>query len=641
VSAVLSPPTLARHRTRLGVNSERMLGQSSQFFASATDAFAELIQNAYRAGASRVWVAANEKTREIVFRDNGRGCENFQDVLNLASSGWRPDQVVNAAGFGAFAVFALAETVTIRSFPADAPAWECTFGPEAFRGSEIVVNEIIRGLDGPITGFEVTATLDASVTFPALEEEATSAWRHFFPLHVSLITPTGQVELPARSPALPTDGDCEPVVLETAVGSFAFCQTMYHVVRHRDVIWEHRQAGDLIANEVVGVTSRTTPSTMDEAVLTLVAGYNMRWTVAPSSGVRPQLPDRHTLKRDQAFTDAMSVLRQAILAWADVPAILRQMAHHIGTRADVDIESVRKTVFPRTSPLYHVTLDPFLAQLGFVKVRDHGAAEDLSVYVVGYDTEDSSTDLSDSDTERWVRPAYQCAMPGMAYRAGVLASATAAGAPTLSLAWDAVRLSPTMGCVFAENLRFVTIDGATVASVAELHERGQAFSDTTCIALGLTPARVPEMTEDSQIVAVFNVDAVASVVRTLRDSAAFDGICQGIAHFAPLDDVLNWYQYVDGRGDDAELDNRRMVLDAIAYIANDFGGDDVVAAENAVRFAEVQDALDKIRERTHRVERALEAAEVGGLTRTQRRDVQAALDAIAKASKALRRTAGK
>lgn len=84
----------------LNFNTEA-LKQSLRFaFANDTTVVQELVQNARRAGASKVWIktaTSEDGVSQISVIDNGKGLENFQVLLSVATSGW-DDKVCKQEG---------------------------------------------------------------------------------------------------------------------------------------------------------------------------------------------------------------------------------------------------------------------------------------------------------------------------------------------------------------------------------------------------------------------------------------------------------------------------------------------------------------------------------------------------------------
>jgi Histidine kinase-, DNA gyrase B-, and HSP90-like ATPase len=73
--------------------------------------FAELLQNAHRAGASRVEILVEQTTdskngSKVTFHDNGSGIDDFQSLLTLGGSDWSAEvrETEDPAGMGFFAL---------------------------------------------------------------------------------------------------------------------------------------------------------------------------------------------------------------------------------------------------------------------------------------------------------------------------------------------------------------------------------------------------------------------------------------------------------------------------------------------------------------------------------------------------------
>jgi hypothetical protein len=94
--------------------NRRLLSKASRLFTGSLQGrIIELLQNARRAGATRVEITI--KNGEVTVRDNGSGVEDFAKLLDLGASGWMDAYEVSEdpAGVG---IFCLApRTLTIRS----------------------------------------------------------------------------------------------------------------------------------------------------------------------------------------------------------------------------------------------------------------------------------------------------------------------------------------------------------------------------------------------------------------------------------------------------------------------------------------------------------------------------------------------
>lgn len=106
---------IARIRGALG---EKVLRKSPELFnQSLPTVLAEVLQNARRAGASRVEIEhfGEEGQATLVVRDDGHGIADMGKLVTFGASAWdeRTDLVENAAGMGVFSL--AARGVTVRS----------------------------------------------------------------------------------------------------------------------------------------------------------------------------------------------------------------------------------------------------------------------------------------------------------------------------------------------------------------------------------------------------------------------------------------------------------------------------------------------------------------------------------------------
>ncbi len=92
----------------------RLLTKASRLFTGTQQGrIIEILQNARRAGATMVEITNDEPF--VTIRDNGRGIENWNRLLDLGGSGWKDELEASEdpAGVG---IFCLApRSVTIRS----------------------------------------------------------------------------------------------------------------------------------------------------------------------------------------------------------------------------------------------------------------------------------------------------------------------------------------------------------------------------------------------------------------------------------------------------------------------------------------------------------------------------------------------
>lgn len=101
---------------QIKVNESRLISNLGSVFTNNTKVLAELMQNARRAGATRIDVVKADAV--LTISDNGSGIGDFQKLLTLAESGWdaKTVQTEGAYGMGFFsALFSAKEKVIVQS----------------------------------------------------------------------------------------------------------------------------------------------------------------------------------------------------------------------------------------------------------------------------------------------------------------------------------------------------------------------------------------------------------------------------------------------------------------------------------------------------------------------------------------------
>lgn len=110
--------TPATQQVKASVN-ERMFFKSMQhLFNSSFSVVSELLQNARRAGATKINVDLDPEKRILTVADNGKGIDDFGVLLDLATSGWDSEEVMlsdKPFGMGFFSTFYACEHVVVRS----------------------------------------------------------------------------------------------------------------------------------------------------------------------------------------------------------------------------------------------------------------------------------------------------------------------------------------------------------------------------------------------------------------------------------------------------------------------------------------------------------------------------------------------
>lgn len=85
---------------RVQINATNLLETFRYAFTSKETVLKELLQNGRRAGATRIEVAYDEKTKTLEVADNGCGVDDMQKMLFIAESGWGEDIKAGERPFG-------------------------------------------------------------------------------------------------------------------------------------------------------------------------------------------------------------------------------------------------------------------------------------------------------------------------------------------------------------------------------------------------------------------------------------------------------------------------------------------------------------------------------------------------------------
>lgn len=107
----------AETTVRAGVNETKLFSSLKHLFSSSTSFLGELMQNARRAGASKVDFAITADRRTVVITDDGRGIRDFQPLVTFAESGWDEQTMLSDRpfGMGLFSILFACEQVTFES----------------------------------------------------------------------------------------------------------------------------------------------------------------------------------------------------------------------------------------------------------------------------------------------------------------------------------------------------------------------------------------------------------------------------------------------------------------------------------------------------------------------------------------------
>ncbi len=155
------------------------------YAATLGDIFAETLQNARRAGATRVQVALTDTAGRmtVTVRDDGAGIADPAVLLSFGENGWNAALVAaeDAAGMGMLSLARRGCTVASRPRSAAceiAPGWWVDLVPQHFLGeteAQVHADETAPLPHGTAVSFPVTETEDARTVRRAIENAA----RHY------------------------------------------------------------------------------------------------------------------------------------------------------------------------------------------------------------------------------------------------------------------------------------------------------------------------------------------------------------------------------------------------------------------------------------------------------------------------------
>lgn len=103
---------------RASINERKLFETMGNWFATSFSIVGEVMQNARRAGASTVSFVTNYDENSLVVTDDGCGIDNFQNLIELATSGWTDEKIQlvdKPFGMGLFSLFYACDTVIFRS----------------------------------------------------------------------------------------------------------------------------------------------------------------------------------------------------------------------------------------------------------------------------------------------------------------------------------------------------------------------------------------------------------------------------------------------------------------------------------------------------------------------------------------------
>jgi hypothetical protein len=254
--------------------SKNLLPKIPQFWESPGTAFAELVQNSVRAGATEIHLEVDVAAGMLTIRDNGRGIHSLNDFLTIGDSQWEKE-VVEPAGMGFYAHFGYSKQTVVES-----RGMRYTFTPACLSGTPVEVEPC------PDTGWTVIAIQGAQ----PLNEIAWARMRPLPPPAQDLIFAVNGQEIPNPLAAM--------TPLATSVG----------VVYLRQTDGPSGLPTGLWEGLPVGYTYSVHQTLW-------VHDQEYVWAVDPACGVRPRLPGREGFIQDASYHNALATLTQAIEAY--------------------------------------------------------------------------------------------------------------------------------------------------------------------------------------------------------------------------------------------------------------------------------------------------------------------------------------
>ncbi|WP_318493467.1 ATP-binding protein [Photobacterium leiognathi] len=104
-------------RLEIGTCEENQLKTLSSLFPDKNIIIQELVQNAYRANATKIEIHVNDETKTFSIEDNGIGIRDFSDFFTTMNSGWSEEtkNQNNAFGIGGLGIIFASDYFSISS----------------------------------------------------------------------------------------------------------------------------------------------------------------------------------------------------------------------------------------------------------------------------------------------------------------------------------------------------------------------------------------------------------------------------------------------------------------------------------------------------------------------------------------------
>lgn len=117
MNLALATPAPTTQMVRAGINEKNFFSSMKHLFAGSFSTVGELMQNARRAGASKVCFEFDPPNSTMAVADDGRGIRDFQTLIQLCESSWDEQTMLSDRpfGMGLFSLLFAAREITFRS----------------------------------------------------------------------------------------------------------------------------------------------------------------------------------------------------------------------------------------------------------------------------------------------------------------------------------------------------------------------------------------------------------------------------------------------------------------------------------------------------------------------------------------------
>lgn len=443
----------SRGSLRLGVDAQRLLQEFPSFFTGWSEAMTELVQNAFRAGASRIEFASDVRDRSLLVRDNGPGVPDPEVLITAGSTGWS-GSVIEPAGLGFFALLGCSERLRIESRLGNREGWALEISNSAWHGGEIACQVLPANGNQGLT-IKAVARQSAVARRTGLSGlYPGDGFRHYFPLEVRWTNTDASGIMTVHDLPVP---EWPTVYLDSPPGRLFRAERNpgYLAVKP---IWEYRL---LNTDCRVDLTRALYELPQGDLVVKALGGAEYLWVTAPCSGIRPKLPDRRELIENEAYFRAVGLLARALYDAFNIEG-MRRRATTLGLKP-----ILRQDDYERPGLGSSVWADG-VAQPIFGTVKNRLFLEAAGYVRTGY-TDLSSWGHEYEDDTKW--PVHDrmdiYAREPLQLTDSALANAlTQSGVPAVCKEDGISATVKTSGLKYVEGLRFAICGGIEVVDAA-------------------------------------------------------------------------------------------------------------------------------------------------------------------------------